>query len=221
LQEVEAALHDLERLYRHPLGRAAVHRTLLPLLAVGSRHLWLDLGAGGGHVGSDLRSRAAAQGASLEVVALDRSLRHLLVGRRRGHARRAVVGEASALPFRDGAFNVAFSHLLFHHFDLETNRRILAEMARVGAPAAVVDLRRCFAARLLARAFLRLLGLGPTAYHDGVVSVARSYSLRGAARAVDGRLDAILVRRFPGRFSLLLGRKPCRSRRSDRPDGAP
>lgn len=202
LEEAEAALGDLERLYRHPFGRHALHGALLPLLAAGTRQLWLDLGAGGGHVGSDLKARAARQGASLRVISLDRRLRHLLLGRKRGHRQPAVVADATALPFREGSLSCAFSHLFFHHFDGSTNRRILREMRRVAREVVVVDLRRCLVSRLLARLFLRLLRLGPTALHDGVVSVARSYTLGEITEALAGEGEAELVRRFPAHFSL-------------------
>jgi SAM-dependent methyltransferase len=202
--EAAEALADLERVYRAPFGGGARRRTLLPLLAASSRQRWLDLGAGGGHVGRDLGARAARRGVDLEVVALDRLLRHLLAGRRRGDRFPAVVADAAALPFAAGAFDCAYSHLFFHHFDLATNRAIVGEMVRVARWAVVVDLRRSLLLRLLGRPFLRLLGLGPTALHDGLVSVARSYGLGEVAETVAGERVEQLERRFPGRFALVL-----------------
>jgi SAM-dependent methyltransferase len=204
LAEAEAALHDLERVYRAPFGGRALRHTLLPLLAPGSRQRWLDLGAGAGHVGSDLTARARGQGAELGVVAVDRLLRHLAAGRRRQPRLLAVVADARMLPFVRRSFDVAYSHLLFHHFDAESNRAVMTEMGRVAGRGVVVDLRRSLVLKLFSGLFLRLLRLGPTALHDGLVSVARSYSLGEVAEMAAGHRVEWLRRRFPGRFALVL-----------------
>ena len=202
--EAERALLDLERVYRRLLGG---HGLLAPVLAATAglpRARCLDVGAGGGHVGADLVARAAARGQRLVVVGLDSKLSHLLAGRRLRSPQLGVVADAMALPFRAGAFACAFSHLFFHHFDAAGNRRVVEEMRRTARRVVVVDLRRSLLARLLSRAFLRLLRLSPTAYHDGVVSMARSYGL-GAVREVVAGLPVLeLRRRFPYRWSLVL-----------------
>ncbi|HVS03550.1 MAG TPA: methyltransferase domain-containing protein [Thermoanaerobaculia bacterium] len=203
--EVERALADLDTVYRWLLGRRVVRRTVLPLLPRGGRARWLDLGSGGGHVGADLVRVARRRGTALEVVELDRKLGHLLAGRRRAGSRLQVVAAAEALPFGDGSLHGSFSHLFFHHFDAAGNRRILGEMERVSRDwAVVVDLDRSWMCRTAARVLLRLLRLGPTAYHDGLVSVARSYRALEVAEVVAGSRVVSLGRRFPCRWALVL-----------------
>jgi SAM-dependent methyltransferase len=202
--EAEAALVDLEKVYRLLLGRKGLVGPIFAAVSGKAAARCLDLGAGGGHVAGDLTMRARRRGQRLVVVGADRKLSHLLTGRRRGSPQVPVVADAAALPFRDGAFACAFSHLFFHHFDGATNRGIVGEMRRVAARVLVVDLRQSLVARLLARPCLRLLGLGPTAFHDGIVSVARSYDLASVAEAMSGLPVVELRRRFPYRWSMVV-----------------
>jgi SAM-dependent methyltransferase len=201
--EAERALLDLERVYHRLLGSHGLRRPVLAAAGALPHGRCLDVGAGGGHVATDLRA-AAGPARRLVVVGLDAKLSHLLAARRLGSPQLAVVGDAGALPFAAGAFACAFSHLLFHHFDAATNRRIVEEMRRVARRAVVVDLRRSLVARLLSRLCLRLLRLGPTAYHDGVVSMARSYDLGSVAEVVAGLPVLELRRRFLYRWSLVV-----------------
>ena len=202
-EDAERALRDLERVYRWLFGASGLRGPVLAAATTpGAR--CLDLGAGGGHVATDLVRSAARRGRRLVVVGLDSKLAHLLAGRRMGSPQLPVVADATALPFRPGAFACAFSHLFFHHFDAATNRRIVEQMRRTAARVVVVDLRRGLLARLLSRLCLRLLRLGETAYHDGVVSMARSYGLASVREVVAGLPVLALRRRFPYRWSLVV-----------------
>lgn len=200
---VERALADLERVSRWMIGGAAVRRLVLAAVE-GERRPWcLDLGAGGGHFARDLTAEAARRGRSVRVLGVDRKLSHLVAGRRLGSPQVPVVGDAWALPFADGAVACSFSHLFFHHFDAAGNRRVLVEMRRVARRGVVVvDLRRSLLVRLLVRPFLRLLRLSPVAYHDGVVSVRRSYELEEVRAVTVGLPVRELRGRFPCRWSL-------------------
>jgi SAM-dependent methyltransferase len=202
--DVERALRDLATVSRWMLAGAGLRRMVLGAVA-GAPNAWcLDLGAGGGHFAAELERAAGRRGSTLRVLGVDRKLAHLVAGRRLGSPQRAVVADASALPLRAAAVACAFSHLFFHHFDDAGNRVVLAEMRRVARVAVVVDLRRSALARALVRPFLRLLRLSPIAYHDGVLSVRRSYGL-AAVRAVTAGLPVReLRRRFPLRWSLVV-----------------
>jgi SAM-dependent methyltransferase len=207
--EAERALRDLERVYRLFLaGGRDLRRLVLRELAAAKSAWCLDLGAGGGHVGADLVRDAGRRGRTVKVIGVDAKLSHLLAGRRFGSPQLPLVADAEALPLRDGALGCAFSHLFFHHFDADGNRRVLAEMCRVAARAVVVDLRRGVLLRALVRPGLRLLALGEVAYHDGVVSAERSYSFDDLAAVVAGFPVVELRRRFPFRWALVL-RAPC------------
>ncbi len=201
--EVERALLDIARVHRW-LGIGAVRRSVLPRLAPGRQAL-LDLGTGGGHVPDRLAREARRRGVELAVVGVDRKLGHLVAGRRFGTRQGRVAADASALPFRDGAFDWSLSTLLLHHFEVGANRRVLAEMRRVSRRGAVVvDLRRSRLASALSRALLGLLHLGPVARHDGRLSVEQAWSLAEVRALVPPGGITELARRWPFRFSLVL-----------------
>jgi SAM-dependent methyltransferase len=210
--EAERALRDLERVYRWLLFGGPLRRAVLAAVRGERGALVLDLGAGGGHVAADLarrgdahRNDARRSDAAPKVVGLDIKLSHLLAGRRMGSPQVPVVADASALPFPPGAFACAFSHLFFHHLDEAANRRVIEQMRRVARRAVViVDLRRSRLSRLLVRPCLRLLGLSPTAYHDGVVSAETSYALPAVADVVAGLPVRELRARFPFRWTLVV-----------------
>ena len=95
--------------------------------------LVLDVAAGTGHVARSLAPRVRA------VVALDATAAMLEQGR--AHGVRNVVfmrGDAAALPFVDGSFDVVVSRFAVHHF--ENPEVQVAEMRRCGGRLAVADL---------------------------------------------------------------------------------
>jgi SAM-dependent methyltransferase len=207
--ETERALAGLARVNRVLFGHGALARTLAPRIAAGpSRQRLLDVGTGTGE--APARLARSAGGPGFLVVGVDRKVSHLVIGRRAGHRQLRAAADAGALPFRDGAFDWAASTLLFHHFDAAGNRRILAEMRRVAARVAVVDLRRSRPARWLAALLFPLLRLCPITRHDGFCSLARSWPLGAVAEFAAPLPVEELRPRFPFRFSLVVtgGRPP-------------
>ena len=109
----------------------------LPLTA---SDLVLDVAAGTGHAARQLAATARA------VVALDATEAMLARGQARAAAEacRNVMfmrGDAAALPFLDGSFDVVVSRFAVHHF--EEPARVVAEMVRCTRPGghvALVDL---------------------------------------------------------------------------------
>jgi SAM-dependent methyltransferase len=212
------SLAELDRVNRALLAALPLRRTLLPRLAGAPAERLLDLGTGSGQMAAALARAAGRPGARPTVVGLDRKIDHLALGRawarRRSDGRKApaagdrqlrVVGDATALPFRDGAFGWSLSTLFFHHFDGEANRRVLAEMRRVARHgAAVVDLRRSRLLLVLVRSVLPLLGAGPVTRNDGGISVRRAWTIPEVRALVAGDPVLELRRRFPFRFSLVL-----------------
>ncbi len=205
-EEAERSLRDLGRLNRLLLGARPLKRTLLPRLGRWSEpRRVLDLGTGTGAVAEDLARSAAKRGAPLKVVGLDLKLRHLVIGRKSGSVQHRVVADAAALPFRDGAFEWSFSTLFFHHFEAESNLKILGEMRRVSrSGAAVVDLRPSRLAPALLLLIQKLLGASAVTLHDGRVSFEQSWSLADVARLTAGLPVRELRRRFPFRWSLVV-----------------
>jgi hypothetical protein len=206
LPETERALADLDRIHRRLFGFLASCRTLIPRLVTGPRHQWLiDLGTGSGAVMTRLQRRARRRGIRLAVVGVDRKLSHLLYGRRREDPLLRVVADVRALPLRTDAVDWSHSNLLFHHFDADDNREILAEMRRVASRGAVViDLRRALGARGLMRLLPPLLRIGPVASHDGRLSTDRAWSLTEVRQLTADTPSREIRRRFPFRFSLVL-----------------
>jgi SAM-dependent methyltransferase len=100
----------------------------------------LDVAGGAGHVGRHLAQRAAFG----VVVDLTRPMLEAGAEALRATGRRDVVfveGDATALPFAGGQFDVVVSRFAFHHID--EPGRAAAEMARVARPGgtvAVIDM---------------------------------------------------------------------------------
>lgn len=231
-EEARRALLDLDRVNRLLQGVGAARRALVPHLVQnglpagaaegegGQRprcpgaadrrarlHL-LDVGAGSGRLTRAVARAAERRGVETRLVILDRRLTHLAVaGERRGGGGRMlrVAASVEALPFRDGAFDWTFSNLVFHHFGGAENREILGEMRRCALHgAAVIDLRRSRLALWLARLVFPLLGIGRVARHDGLVSLAQSWSVPEVEELVADLPVVELRRRFPFRWSLVV-----------------
>ncbi len=212
LDETRTALRDLERVTLWSIGRRALRTTLLPRLYAMPRpvHTVLDVAAGAGDSTAALQRSAGGRGVALEVISLDRKLSHLVVGRSQGYIQRPVVGLAESLPFGERCFDWAVSSLFFHHLDDERKQGVGREMRRVSRQGAVVvDLRRSRWAAWVLRGLSPILGLGQVALRDGIVSVARSWTIREWRVFLSGQRFE-LRRRFPARLSVVLPPLPSR-----------
>lgn len=116
-------------LYAHLRGK--LPRYPIPALRLrdgGGRRL-LDIGCNWG------RWVVAAARKGYRVTGMDLSLRALraakVVARQCGVEADFVCGDARAMPFRDGAFDVAYSYSVVQHFSRDDARSILGETARV------------------------------------------------------------------------------------------
>jgi SAM-dependent methyltransferase len=122
------------------LARGGSYQRLAALVPAGARVL--DLGCGDGYLCELLAARGA------RAVGVDVSLEELAVFRARA-AGWPVAARAQALPFVDGAFDAAVSHLAF--MLMEDAPAVVAELLRVLRPGG---------------RFAALLGGGPTAGGD-------------------------------------------------------
>lgn len=204
--ETDAALADLARVHRQMFGLHAVWAAVRTRLRRDSPESWMiDVGSGSGEVPEALIRRARRQGGRLRVIATDRKLGHLLRGRRLGLSSLRVVANATALPFRTGAVDLALSNLLFHHFDGPTNLDVLAEMRRVTRSGAiVVDLRPSRFAGPLFRLAANALRFSPVAYADGCTSLRRAWALSDVKRLTADLPVAELKRRVPFRWTMIV-----------------
>lgn len=170
---IDTALADLRRINRL-FGGFSSMTTILERVArsAGLRRLsFLDVAGGSGEVAAEACERLRHRGIELEAVVMDRAPSHLrprLPG---------VAGDACALPFRDGAFDVVGSNLFVHHLDPEAIRVFAQEALRVSRLALVVnDLRRSALHLALVYAGLPLFR-SPMTHQDAPASVRAAFTI--------------------------------------------
>jgi ubiquinone/menaquinone biosynthesis C-methylase UbiE len=112
----------LDKIQREPFY-AAYKRRVVELLEPRAGECFLDVGGG---TGDDARAVAMQRGST--AVAMDRSFTMARECRARGGVV-SIVGDASALPFRDNSFHGCRSDRTFQHLDDPTSA--LAEVVRV------------------------------------------------------------------------------------------
>src|SRR5947207_840055 len=133
--EIAASLADLRRINRW-FGGVATTEWMLRRLAqkLGKLSLSvLDVASGAGYVPQVCRRRLAQDGVKIEITLLDRARSHL----RNGH--RAIAGDALALPFRDGSFDVVSCGLFAHHLGPGDLVRFINEALRVCRSAVLIN----------------------------------------------------------------------------------
>jgi SAM-dependent methyltransferase len=194
-EEVERSLRDLRRINRW-LGGIGIYRSLVRQFAPRSI---LDIGAG----------TADLLGSVPHVpkrVALDFKIDHLAY-MRDDHAVLRVVGDATRLPFRDGAVDLVTSAHFFHHFSPEENRGILTESLRVSRMGvAVNDTRRHFVPLLFVQLLAALRLVGRITRFDAPASVRQGYTI-DEAKSIVAALPASrskVIRKWPFRMAVLL-----------------
>jgi ubiquinone/menaquinone biosynthesis C-methylase UbiE len=170
--EISASLADLRMINRW-FGGAATMCDLVRAIArrTGKKELsLLDVAGASGDVAARVARKVEREGVRVGYVVLDRSAAHL------NGSGRSVAGDALALPFGDGSFDVVGSSLFTHHLEPGELVRFINESLRVARVAAVVnDLRR-------SPGHLALTYAGFAWYrsrltrHDAPASVQRAYT---------------------------------------------
>jgi ubiquinone/menaquinone biosynthesis C-methylase UbiE len=173
--ELEANLREVAFANAHFGGTAPVVRVLRRLNA----RTVLDVGSGAGDVPLALVRDGLRRGVNVHVTCLDVSEQMLEIARRATGASAQfafVRADGGALPFADGAFDVATCTLALHHFEPQPARALLRELRRVARLGPVVcDLRRsalAFAATWLWSRTSR----NRLTRHDAPLSVRRAYT---------------------------------------------
>ncbi|HVO64286.1 MAG TPA: methyltransferase domain-containing protein [Terriglobales bacterium] len=130
----------------------------------------LDVASGPGQVPNEVKRKLQRSGIDLEISLLDRSRSHM------NGSRKAVVGDASALPFQDESFDVVSSNLFVHHLMPEAMREFMSEALRVCRTAVVInDVIRNPLHLALVYAGLPLFRSRLT-WHDAPASVRQAYT---------------------------------------------
>lgn len=173
--ELAANFDDLERANRYFGGLAP---TIDTVLGVGARSV-LDVGCGSGDVVRALHAEAYRRGLPVSIVALDLSPRIVAVAQSRCEGAPGIefaVGDGTALPYPDGAFDVVMCNLALHHFEPPEAVRMLRELRRVSLITPLVsDLVRSRVGYLAALAFARFIAKNRFAKNDAPLSVWRAY----------------------------------------------
>ena len=140
----------------------------------------LDVGCGSGDIARALVREARRRGQHLRIVGVDRSEAVLAIAQTRTKAEPQVTfvrADATALPFTDGAFDMATCNLALHHFEEAGAVAVLRELRRVSRVTPLVcDLERSRLGYLAARLFARFLAKNRLTKHDGPLSVKRAYT---------------------------------------------
>jgi len=190
--EFEAAYRELAAVNRWLGGIRAIERFLPARRGL----TILDVAAGGCDVGE-----AVSQQRNRTIVSLDLNPRGLRYCRRT----MPVVGDAVALPFSSGSFDVVMCSLFFHHLTDDDCVRALEEMWRTARDTVIVnDLHRHPVAHASIRALSSLFSKSMMVKHDGPASVRRAFrpgDLMQFARR--GRIPARVYRSFPYRLVLV------------------
>jgi Methyltransferase domain len=204
-EEIAASLVDLRHI-NDWFGGTQTTASLLTQAAerCGGRELTLlEVGAGRGDMPLRVSEMLAGKGLRVRVTLLDRMWSHLP-----SSGARSVAGDALALPFRDGAFDVVSCSLFAHHLEAEELRGFVREGLRVCRKAVVInDLIRSRLHLGLVYAGLPLFRSRLT-WHDAPVSVKRAYTceeMKDILQAVPGA-QVTISRHFLYRMGVVISK---------------
>jgi ubiquinone/menaquinone biosynthesis C-methylase UbiE len=174
--EVAAALSDLRNINRWFGGIDATQSMIARLARElrGTSLTLLEVAAGAGYVPQVASQRMRKLGVELEVTLLDRAPAHLKNGSRNGIS--AVAGDARALPFADGSFDLVSCCLFAHHLEPRELVQFMSESLRVCRTAVIINdvIRDPFH---LALAYVSLpLYRSHLTRHDAPASIRRAYT---------------------------------------------
>jgi ubiquinone/menaquinone biosynthesis C-methylase UbiE len=175
--EIATALSDLRHINQW-FGGIGATQSMIAAVAqkTGASSLsMLEVAAGAGYVPLEASTRLRESGIKLDVTLLDRACSHLSNGA--GNGRSAVTGDALALPFAGGSFDLVNCCLFVHHLEPNEVLQFVNEGLRVCRIAVMVnDLIRDPVHLALAYASLPLYRSHFT-HHDAPASVRRAYTI--------------------------------------------
>ena len=187
-QEVARSLRDLERINRYLGGKAFLRRYVFPFLdrRESARPLRiLDMACGSAVCARWIADRARRRGRKVEIVALDRSSRHLKIARTEMAPRGAdgypeitlLRADARCLPFQSGAFDLVVSTLFLHHLSPPDLAGMIRAWSRVCRGRLLLnDLVRDLVPYYFFLATRPVFARSPLTRHDGCVSLLRAYT---------------------------------------------
>src|SRR5580658_2506111 len=183
--EVATALSDLRHINQW-FGGIGATQSMIAAVAqkTGASSLsMLEVAAGAGYVPRAASARLRESGIKLDITLLDRANSHLKNGSGNGAA---VAGDALALPFADGSFDLVNCCLFVHHLEPQEVVQFVNEGLRVCRIAVMInDLIRDPVHLGLAYASLPLHRSYMTR-HDALASVRRAYTIEEMHRMLQG-----------------------------------
>jgi ubiquinone/menaquinone biosynthesis C-methylase UbiE len=175
--DVAAALSDLRHINRWFGGIAATQSMITEVarkLGVSSLSV-LEVAAGAGYVPQAVSTRMQTLGVQLQVTLLDRAHSHL--NNSSGNGTSAVAGDALALPFADGSFDLVSCCLFAHHLEPQEIVEFVNDGLRVCRAAVIInDVVRDPIHLALVYVSLPLYRSRVT-HHDAPASVRRAYTI--------------------------------------------
>ncbi|MFQ5847590.1 MAG: methyltransferase domain-containing protein [Candidatus Methylomirabilales bacterium] len=181
-QELSANLQDLERLNHLFGGTRLILRYLGPILrrANAGEVRILDVATGGADIPAAIVAWARRQGWRVRIVGIDKNPQVLRAAaeRIRGYPEiRLELGDALALPYPAGSFDIVLCSLALHHLTYRDGIALLTSLDKIGRRGFIVnDLLRSWHGYLLTWLAMRLFRRGRLVRHDGPVSVRRAYT---------------------------------------------
>jgi ubiquinone/menaquinone biosynthesis C-methylase UbiE len=133
--EVSGTLADL-RFFNHYFGGVATTTRMVERVARASGKSdfsVLEVAAGSGDLPQSVRARLQRSGINLQLTLLDRNSSHLVNGGTK------VAGNALALPFRDGSFDLVTSCLFVHHLAPDEVQVFVKEALRCSRVAVLIN----------------------------------------------------------------------------------
>jgi ubiquinone/menaquinone biosynthesis C-methylase UbiE len=174
--EVRAVLKVLSRVNRWCGGVAPTQQMIERVAGVaGTKCLsMLEVAAGSGEISEIVRQNLARRGITVEITLLDRARSHLSAENHTA-SNQSVAGDALALPFADGAFDLVSCNLFAHHLNQQQLAQFVREGLRVSRRALLInDLVRDpmhLALVYISYPIMR----NRIAWLDGLTSVRRAY----------------------------------------------
>jgi SAM-dependent methyltransferase len=219
---LERALRELRYVNRFLGGYRSIRMELKPMVIGQQRQAGdsgrslriLDLGTGIGDIPEHLVTWGEAYGIRIWVTAVDANpatvdfARRTLDARLNPRLRERVnvqVGDARALDYPTGSFDIVTASAFLHHFDDDAAVDILREMNRLSSDGLIVnDLHRHPAAYAGIRLIALLLPVSGMFGHDGPASVKRAFKPSELHRlaGLAGLQDVRIRRRWAYRLVL-------------------
>ena len=222
--DVEDTLRDLGRVNRWFGGVATTLKMVERVAQVsGSKHFsLLEVAAGSGEVPEVVRQKLSRRGIRLDVTLLDRARSHLPCIANHTGENPAVVADALAMPFADGAFDLISCSLFAHHLDEQQLAQFMREGLRVSRRALLInDLIRHPLHLALAFAGFPLMR-SRVAWLDGLTSVRRAYvpgeirSMLASVISANGGTRVEISRNYLFRMGVIVWKSQTSAAKADR-----